>query len=178
MTPQQQKFIADLYAAYFSQVNAYIVAAVRDSERAKDITQDVFHEASKQAETLLTHENPGGWLMDAAKKKISTSNRALRRFIRRFTSLDEVTPKMLHIPADDAFEKIEKASEDPIQRIKEVLSEEEFSLLKRVSFDKAGHLKVSKELGISVWACQKRVSRIKNKLREAFPEYRKKTKKK
>ena len=62
----------------------------------------------------------------------------------------------------------------PIEKIERALTREEYQLLKRLILDKASHLEVAKELGITVYASQKRLERIRGKLYKAFPEQKKK----
>jgi len=45
-------------------------------------------------------------------------------------------------------------------------------------FDRASHLEVAQEFGISVYASQKRLERIREKLYTVFPERKKRRKKK
>ena len=59
----------------------------------------------------------------------------------------------------------------------QALAPEEYQLLKRLILDKASHLEVARELGITVYASQKRLERIRDKLRREFPEWEKKKKK-
>ena len=61
--------------------------------------------------------------------------------------------------------------------IENVLTPEELHLLKRLVFDRASHLEVAQELGISVYASQKRLERVRAKLYVAFPERKKRKKK-
>ncbi len=57
-----------------------------------------------------------------------------------------------------------------IEFIRALLTPEEFCLLKRLTIDQASHLEVAKEFGISVYASQKRLERIRKKLIKHFPE--------
>ena len=57
-----------------------------------------------------------------------------------------------------------------IERIKNVLTEEEFTLLKRLTIDQASHVEVAEEFGISVYASQKRLERIRKKLKKALSD--------
>ena len=63
---------------------------------------------------------------------------------------------------------------DPLEKIRGALTPEEFRFLKRLVIDKAGHREVAGEFGITLWASQKRLERIRAKLNEIFPEWRKK----
>ena len=53
-------------------------------------------------------------------------------------------------------------------RIRQALTPDELFLFERLVFDKASHLEVSKELGITVWTSQKRFERIKKKLQKVL----------
>ena len=71
----------------------------------------------------------------------------------------------------------EPQEESVIEKVERVLTPEEYQLLKRLVFDRASHLEVAQEFGISVYASQKRLERIRDKLRREFPEWEKKKKK-
>ncbi len=60
--------------------------------------------------------------------------------------------------------------ESVIEKVERVLTPEEYQLLKRLVFDRASHLEVAQEFGISVYASQKRLERIREKLYTVFPE--------
>ena len=47
-------------------------------------------------------------------------------------------------------------------------------MLKRIAIERACYSDVAQELGISLWACQKRMQRIRQKLSEEFPDHKKK----
>mgnify|MGYP001624421429 FL=1 len=73
------------------------------------------------------------------------------------------------------IERDEKVREGSIEkRIQNTLSHEELSLLKSIVLEQKPYIEVSKELGISIWACQKRMQRIRKKLLMAFPKYKRK----
>ena len=52
----------------------------------------------------------------------------------------------------------------------------EITMLKRIAIERACYSDVAQELGISLWACQKRMQRIRQKLSEEFPDHKKKKK--
>ena len=174
MGPTQDKFIEELYRKYFSKLTIYAIAKLKDKAKAEDVAQDVFHEAVLHVNDLMKHDNPGGWLMQTTKNKLHESEREHRRYIHRFLSLDsEVFLEIASL--DSSIEKVGTSNEiSPMKKIEQVLSEEELHLLKRLIIDRASHMEVAEELGITVWASQKRLERIRNKLLEFFPEQKKK----
>ena len=59
--------------------------------------------------------------------------------------------------------------------IQEVLSPEDYQLLRLYYVDNWQHAQLAEKFGITVWACRKRLQRICQKLRDEFPEeYQKK----
>lgn len=168
--PEQDVFLENLFRETVNDLILYATAALQDGTRAKDVVQDTFHEAIQHLEDkhLMTHENPGGWLMETLKNKIKESNRAQQRYLNRVTSVE---PDILAVmaPPDDSFDKLE--CKLVLEEIKKVLSPEDMYLLERLTLDKASHLEVSKEMDITVWNSQKRLQRIREKLRKIFPDW-------
>lgn len=173
MSPKQDAFLEKLFREYANNLTLYATTVLRDATRAKDVVQDTFHAAVLHMEdkNLMTHENPGGWLMETLKKKIKESNRAQERYLRRVISVE---PDVLaeSSSTDGSFDQLE--CKLILEEIKKVLTQDELYLLERLTLDKASHLEVSKELGITVWASQKRLQYIREKLYQTFPEWKKK----
>ena len=112
--------------------------------------------------------------MQTTKNKIRESERARIRYIHRFLSLDsEVFSEIASL--DTPVSEIDELDEiSTMTKIEHALSPDEFQLLKRLVFDNESHMAVAKEFGITVWASQKRLERIRKKLFEAFPERKRK----
>lgn len=174
MTPQQDEFFSALYEKHFKMVKDYVNATLRNEEKAKDIAQDTFHEAIKHIDTLTAHENPAGWLIQTAKYKLCSEEHTRKRRIWSFISLEQETPEALTAVHEKGYDIVESEDSNPMEIIRRVLTDEEFYLVKRLMFEKTSHLEVAKELGISVWACYKRKTKIRKKLADYFPGYGKK----
>ena len=165
MTTQQSEFLERLYREYFPRLMIYVMASLPDKDKAQDIVQDTFHEAVRHIDNLFPHENPGGWLVLTAKFKLKEYHRAQRRMKQNCLSLDSGLPKDFISSREPPFEsRVEFAL--LLQSLQGRLSKEERHLLKRLVFDEASHLEVAKELGITVWTCQKRYERLKKKLQK------------
>jgi len=168
--------IERLYREYVKKLTIYAVSILQNQALAQDVVQDTFHEAIKHAELLLSHDNPGGWLMATLKYKIKESERERRRHIRYFLSLNSDLLEDCFSAASSDLEYEDSDAPTAMDRIKAALTPDEFELLKRLTFDRASHLEVAKEFGITVYASQKRLQRIREKLYQVFPE-RKRNKK-
>ena len=92
MMPDEKELVERLYYLYFKKLFIYANAALRDSELAKDVVQDTFHEAVRRIDVFATHENPGGWLMNVVKNKIKEYERNRRRDLFRVLSLEADFP--------------------------------------------------------------------------------------
>lgn len=171
MLPEQDSFFNALYQSMFNKLFLYAQAGLSDKSKAMDVVQDTFHEAVLKIDTLMTHPNPHGWLMQTTKNKIKEYNRTQSAYIQRCLSLDSELSSTLG-QEDPQMSAIENSRETPILvRIRQALTPEELFLFERLIFDKASHLEVSKELGITVWTSQKRFERIKKKLQKVlWPE--------
>lgn len=177
MLYEENQFLEALYRDYFPKLLLYAKTVLQDTDRAQDVVQDTFHEAIRHIDTLTNHKNPGGWLMETLKNKIRDSERARRRFISRFISLDSDIVENI-IPSNQSLDdQLEQDDTWVRQTIEDALTPEENKLLKRLAFDKASHLEVAKEFDITVYASEKRFQRIKEKLYKLFPERRKHKKK-
>lgn len=164
MRPEQDAFIEKLYHEFFIQLWIYAKAALGDPEQAQEVVQDTFHEAVRHIDILMVHENPKGWLMDALKKKIMHARRSRNRYILHFISLEsdlEFTDPLLSTE-DPTPSNIQ----DVLKEIRQVLSEEEWNLLRKITLESQPYKNVAEELGITVWTCQKRIERIRKKLKQ------------
>lgn len=170
MRPDQDQFIGQLYQQYFDDLILYAIASLKNESRAQDIVQDTFHEAILRADVLMQHDNPKGWLMLTVKHKIREYQRELQKYMKYFISLDN---DLLIEPGkeDPRLEQQLQGERENLPTLKEIeaaLTLEEFHILKRLTIDQASHLEVAKELGISIYASQKRLERIRKKLRAHF----------
>lgn len=135
---------------------------------AQEVVQDAFLEAVKNIDKLMSHENPKGWIKNTVKYKVKHAERSFNRYILRFISLDT------DIPFEDARFSIGDGHNpnmfDIMEKIHRILTSDEWDLLRKIALEKVPYKDVSAELGITVWTCQKRVQRIREKLREKFKD--------
>ena len=54
--------------------------------------------------------------------------------------------------------------------IQQVLPPEDYQLLRLRYMENWQYVQLAEKFGITVWACRKRLQRIRQKLREAFPD--------
>lgn len=174
MSPEDSKMIEDLYDQYSASLWRYAYTCVQDAEHANELISDLFHTASQKPDQIRAYRSAFGWLIGVLKNKIKKSQDMRRQYARRFLSLDEETLSQLLHPDVRPTEVQAEAEMTPgsavLAKIQAALSPEEFYLLRRITLDKATHKAVARELGITVWASQKRLERIREKLRRIFPD--------
>ena len=168
MTSEQDEFIERLHHEHFPKLFYYAKSKISDPSQAEEVIQDTFLEAVKQIEKLMAHEKPAGWLIKTLQHKMQEFERDRRKELKRFLSLD--TGLLVEPAAPEPPEPEEDGAEKVKGRVQSALSEEEWYLLKRITLEKATHMEVAKELGITVWAGQKRLERIRKKLQKEFPD--------
>ena len=176
MMPDEKELVERLYRLYFKKLFIYANAVLRDQELAKDVVQDTFHEALRHIDVLAKHENPGGWLMNVVKNKLKEYERSRYRDLRRLLSLDADFPDKSNLPEELVSGEPEPQGESVLEIIERVLTPEELQLLKRLVVERASHQQVAQEFGISVYASQKRLERIRGKLYTIFPERKRRKK--
>lgn len=172
LSPEQFALIETLYMAHYTQLLRYAMSVVQNSHQAEELVQDTFHEAVNHIDKVMAHPAPKNWLRQTLKYKIKNSERKRLRDLRHILPLD--IAEMEHLADSSQLEKqvMETLSPAPtvVERIQGHLSQEEFHHLKRLTLENASHLEVSQKLGITVWASQKRLERIRKKLRQLLSE--------
>ena len=114
----------------------------------------------------MSSPNPRGWLVLVLKNVI-------RNLRRELASLSKIVVSSMSID-DERFVDSRDARADNSKRVEDseldilysdLLSPDEYKLLKMIAIHKYSMLEASQAFGISVEACKKRVQRAKEKLR-------------
>ena len=74
-------FVETLFAKHHTEIYAYLVRMLRDSELAADLTQDAFVKAYKNYDTLEKDENARAWLYQIAHR-VALDELRRRKIIR------------------------------------------------------------------------------------------------
>lgn len=163
MSIEKERLFTDYYSQYFDKLKIYAYSSLRNWNRAEEAVQDTFHIAWIKIDDFLSSENPMGWLINTLKYTIKNMRRTDNYQIKLFTSLSEI--KEIPMASDSELDI------DVEGICQSLLSKEDYYLLRRVVLEKATYKEMSEELGIKLWACQKRMQRIYQKLREYFNKF-------
>lgn len=176
MDRKQEQFFDALYEQWFSKLCAYANVRINHLPIAEEVVQDTFLVALLKIDTLMKTENPERWLKKTVQNKILHYFRDRSKKLDRIIPLEDVEKKGVSV-FDAGIEKIESSEEERLQRIQEILEttlkEEEKALLQKIAFEEKTYEKAAEELGISLWTCQKRMQRLRGKLRKTIEEHQK-----
>lgn len=162
MASEKERIFTEYYTQYFNKLKIYAYSSLGSWSRAEEAAQDTFHIAWTKMDDFISSKNPMGWLVNTLKFTIRNIKRHDNLQMRLFISLSEFgeMPAINNTDID--------ADIDIDEVCKSVLSREEYYLMRRIVLDKATYKEMSDELGIKLWACQKRMQRIIQKLRNHF----------
>lgn len=167
---EQENFFNQLYDSQFQKMWKYAVVILANQDLAEEVVQDAFLEAYLHIDFLATCEKPEWWLQRTVKHKALHMLREQAKNIRRLVSLDAEIA--IHLPATDEFERVEDNEQGNLTQVKQkiasALTEEDLHLLKRVALEGASYKQVSREMSLSIPVCQKRIQRVRKKLKIIF----------
>lgn len=159
MRPEQSEFFERFYRDHFDELVIYANTFLHNSDHAKIATQDAFHTAVRKIDDFMDSPNPIGWMKKTVKNTVRNMIRARERQIKMVISLEELPVEPSSTDKYDIMPSV-------LDECGRVLSKEEVYLLRRIAIDGVTYVEMSDELGISVWACRKRVQRMMDRLRK------------
>lgn len=169
---KQEEFFDQLYDSYFQSLWVQAKAAVSNPLLAEEIVQDAYVEALLRIDDLMGYERPDLWLRKTVKYKCFHVMSALTRNNRLMDALaneEKVNPRITTKEMDE----VEESQRERVERIKQktarILKQEELYLLNRTVLEQATYKEMSSELGVTLSAVKKRISRIRKKLQGHFP---------
>lgn len=162
--PNEEEFIEKLYRQYYTKIFYYVRVLVKNPETAEDIAQDTFHEAINKIGAVMQHPNPYHWLLKTAKNKALNAVTARQKLLLRIISPENAGA----VPSAASVENQAIARVMLSRELKDFLGEDDYSFLQRAVFDGLSHAELAEEFGITVWASTKRLSRIKEKIKNEY----------
>lgn len=165
MTQERHEIFSKIFAVYRPKLLHFIKKNEACRRVADDLVQDTFHDAWRKFDTLIYHENIGGWLMQNLKNK-------MRNHMRDRHRVEIALTEDIAEPDNFVGDLITKNQVTAVwEFINKNFKPDDLFLFKRIIVDEVGHNVVSKELGITIWTSQKRLERIRKRIREEFPDF-------
>ncbi|MBQ8619714.1 MAG: sigma-70 family RNA polymerase sigma factor [Clostridia bacterium] len=155
-------FLERLYTENYALVYKMVLRILRQyastTNDASDIVQDVFVLAAKRIDVLRTHPNPVGWL-------IKTAQYVCRNYVSAYSRGHEQLFETLDLHAGP--EK-DMAKIDTLISLEQMLTPEEFALLKAYYIDQRSTEEICRETGFSPNRLRVRMHRLKKYLSAYF----------
>ena len=171
MTSEQREIFSEIYIDNWPKLLRYAKANKWCAGVAEELVQDTFHDAWSKFGELSDHENIGGWLILTLKNKMRNYIRSRQRDVKLFAEyLDR--PEDIAAPDNFVNKIITVNALSTIQKfICDNFKDDDVVLFQRVIVDGKSHKDAAEELGITVWASQKRIERMRKKIKEEFPDF-------
>lgn len=166
---EQERFFEEFYREHFEKLVTYAYGYTRDRYIAQDVVQDAFHILlrKEKMQEFLESPNQIGWIKTTVKNVARNAVKSRQRQAKWLVFVEEMN---LELAASGAHN--EEDEEAVLKRYAEFLSPQESYLLKRLVLDHATYTELKDALGISMWACYKRVERMEKSIAEEVSKRR------
>jgi RNA polymerase sigma-70 factor (ECF subfamily) len=156
-------FVDALFNKHHSEIYAYLVRMLRDSELAADLTQDAFVKAYKNYDTLEKDENARAWLYQIAHR-VALDELRRRKIIRMIPWSGE---------ARGAAPSAERIAMDlrlsgPLERALAAIPERQRAALLLAELHDLSGLELAAAMGVSHVAARAILTRARESLRRAL----------
>lgn len=164
MRPEQDDFLEQLFREHFNELELYAYRYLKTKDDAQIAVQDAFHIACDKIDDVMSSPNPIGWMKLTIKNIARNMVKAKNRQTKLFISLEEFGGDL-----SESYIGVDSGT-DLLDCCIKAVSKEEFHLFRRIALEGVTYVEAAEELGISMWACRKRVQRTTEKLRKALKE--------
>ena len=158
------KFVEELYKENYNKMLNMVRKDTLCGSMAEDIVQDAFTEAVRKADVVYNHENPGGWLMETAKRKAMGVHRKVQ--IRSIRETEDILLEIKGYEADYGLIELHMVMD-------EALNEHELMLLHMYYFCGYSARELAEMEGITEGNFKVRMLRIRNKVKQALKDKKK-----
>lgn len=161
MTKEQAQYIEQLYTDMYNNLYSYAYGILKNTHLSEESVQETFQIACSKPTDLISSQNPRGWLMIVLKNVLRNTHRRLATLKKYIAAAESADIDLIASPAPGGNVDLEYS---------DMVTEEEFQLLKWVAIDQYTMLEAAEKLGITVEACKKRAQRAGKKLRRKLEE--------
>ena len=161
MTREEGRYIERLYKEMYHSLYSYAYAVLKNPHLSEECVQETFQIACGKPTALMSSENPKGWLRKTLKNVLRNTLRKRATLEKYIAAAESVNIDLIAGPAPGGNVDLEYS---------DMVTEEEFQLLKWVAIDQYTMLEAAEKLGITVEACKKRAQRAEKKMRRKIEE--------
>lgn len=157
LTREEREYVDRLYKEMYHSLYTYAYGILVNQHLAEESVQETFRIACGKPKKLTNSPKPRGWLMEVLKNVLRNVQRKRALLEKYIASMESVDPDRIASP--ESGDNVDLMYSD-------LVSEEEFYLLKRVDIEGYTMLEMAEELGIKVETCKKRAQRAREKMRQ------------
>lgn len=161
MTREEEAFFEEFYRANIQMLIGYAYRFLQNWDDAKEIAQEAFLTGLVKIDQFYASKNRLGWIKTVIRKKAQNLNKVKRVRATVTTFLGDPS---LCLSARDDYGSVDS----PSAHCAELLTEQEFLLIRRIFMEGEPYREVAAEFGLTEGACRKRVERILKKLRKQW----------
>lgn len=151
-------YIETLYREMASMLFHYSNLLFETPSIAEEAVQETFIIALINYKKLISCPNPKGWVMNTHKNVCRNIQKTQTNYLKHILSIEQFNLSPQSIEEDFEFET----------DIANLVSSEDFNILKKIILDGYSYKDLAIELGISIAACKKRFERAKKRFRKNF----------
>ena len=167
MTSEQAAFYDQLVRKKYRFLYHCAMQVLQDHFLAEDVVMDTFHTAFLKIDLLCTLENPTGWLVRVLQNKLGNCLKVRKRDAELLLALNGAA----------AAEAEADAGSTPgcgmhllLLSLERQLAPEDYQLFRLYFIDGMRHAQLAERLDITLWACRKRLQRVRDQVKRIFPE--------
>ena len=167
-TTNRNELINSWYEQHHANMFRYAIRKLHNSEVAEDCIQETFRIATEKVETLTSHNNIGGWLMQTLKNQIALFFRSEAHKKKLYARIAEKDGSHLTYIDNWVSETIIHGMRD---KLLAGLSEKELSLYNLFYEQKHRIKEIAQRENISEAAVKMRLMRLRNKIYDRMKEF-------
>lgn len=160
----KEAFLEGITDRYYSSVYRFVRRICKDAALSLDITQEIFLIAWKKADELQHYENIQAWLYQTAHYRILYTLRETRQYLEWSHLADKLEDDS--IDEDNWILRV-----DLYKEMEKYIKPEELELLLLHYEVGYSHRELAKKYDSSEMAIRKRISRMRQKLRNFLPDF-------
>lgn len=162
LTEEESHYVEDLYIQCFQSMFIFARKLTSSASMAEEAVQCTFAVACERLEKVRESDNPPGYLVAILRNIVKNMNRARSR----------LNGTMVNLMSLEGFADTQAIDHviDPEIFFNDLMTHEEFEMLKRVALDGYTIGQTAEEFGISLEACKKRIQRLKERIKKALQE--------
>lgn len=161
MKKEQRTFFEELYRENYNKLYLHAYALLHDRSLAEVAVQEAAQTACRNIDSLISSQNPVGWMRKAIEHAVLHLLRDIKRDEAMFFPLEGYDQ-------EDSNVELDTSGRELIERCLAIVSKEEFDFFWRITIAGSSYQEEADRANISVWACYKRVSRIRKQLQKGL----------